>query len=172
MATVFGIEDVKPLLGIETTKHDNVLAGIIAEAEAIVTARCGPLVSTSITKRLSPNAEGVLALPVYPIVSVESITNVESGVALTLNTEDFDLTAGLLEPDGLSLCEEYDVVFHAGRDATAAADLKRAVVELVRYLFRPTQGPNPAAPQTSLGDNMAGLRAAEMLMAPYAMVTI
>ena len=69
MATVFGIEDVKPLLG-SRPEHDNVLAGIIAEAEAIVTARCGPLVSTSITKRLSPNAEGVLALPVYPIVSV------------------------------------------------------------------------------------------------------
>ncbi len=66
----------------------------------------------------------------------------------------------------------HEVLRHSGRPVlvvpegnTAAMPLKRAVIEMTRYLWRPMQGPtvNSQAVDTS----MAALRMAEMLMAPY-----
>lgn len=167
MTNVIQTGDVKELLGIETTKHDALLSKTIADAEAIVTRRCGPLVSTQVTRRVWPSG-GALVMPVYPIISVTSVTGVDTGNVIAVDDDDIDKAAGILTPDGLG-SEAYDVVVQAGRDATTVADLKRAVIEMVRYLWRPTQGPNPAAAQTDAGENMAAKRRAEELMFPYVM---
>lgn len=170
MTNAVQVGDVKELLGIETTKHDSVLGKVIADAEAVVVRRCGPLTSTEVTRRVWPSG-GALVLPVYPVVSVTSITGADTGNVLAIEDDDIDKAAGILTPDGLG-SEAYDVVYQAGRDVTAYADLKRAVIEMTRYLWRPTQGPNPAAAQSDLGENMAAKRRAEELMAPYVMAGV
>lgn len=161
--TTLTLADVKPLLNFQGTVDDDALESVIAQAEALVVERCGPVSDVTLTKRVEARGD-TLILPVIPAISVTSVTNVETGVAVTLDADDVNLTAGLIDAEYICDGELYEVVYHAGR-ATIPEPLKRAVIEMTRYLWRPMQGPtvNSQAVDTS----MAALRMAEMLMAPY-----
>lgn len=166
MTNVVGLEYVKPLLNMQTTVDDAVLTSVIAQAEALVAEKCGPLTATTLTKRVIARG-GKLVLPVVPVISVTSVTGVESGTALDLTNDDLvNLAAGVITVTGAWNGVAYDVVYQAGR-ATLPEPLKRAVVELTRYLFRPLQGPQ--VNNQVVDASMAAFRMAETLMAPYRM---
>lgn len=167
MANVVGLEYVKPLLNVQGTVDDAVLESVVAQAEVMVVQRCGPLTATSLTKRVRARG-GRLVLPVVPVISVTSVTAVESATAVDLTgTEDeVNLVAGIIKLSGARDGVAYDVVYQAGY-STTPEPLKRAVVEMTRYLFRPLQGPQ--VNNQVVDASMAALRMAEMLMQPYRM---
>lgn len=163
--TVYTKADVKPYLSMVTTDNDALIDLVIAEAEAMVVQRCGPLVSTSLTKRVFTDSDE-LVLPVIPALSITSVTGVETAATYALEANDTNLRAGIIDLDGASE-DAYDVVYTAGWadvKANVPADLRRAVIEMCRYLWRPQRG---TGSRQGSGDNMDSLRMAEMLMGPY-----
>lgn len=156
--------DVKPFLSMQQTDNDALVEDVIDQAEAYVVRRCGPLSSTATTRRLT--ARGCrLILPVLPVVSLTSVTAVESGDVVTIEDDDQNLTAGILGSSALIDGELYTVVWQAGH-SPLPADLKRAVIEMCRYLWRPQRGGGVRGGEQ---DQMAALRLAETLMEPYLM---
>lgn len=119
------------------------LQSFIDRAEAAVTRRCGPLVSTAVTARVTSGGDG-LALPQYPVQSLVSVAPV-GGSAYVLS--DLYVTPGGVVQwavMGSSLAAgRYDVTWNAGWAATAAAvpaDLKLGVLELIRHLWDSQRG--------------------------------
>ena len=139
MTNVVGLEYVKPLLNMQTTVDDAVLTSVIAQAEALVAEKCGPLTATTLTKRVIARG-GKLVLPVVPVISVTSVTGVESGTALDLTNDDLvNLAAGVITVTGAWNGVAYDVVYQAGR-AT---------------LPEPSSVPSSSSPATSSGPSRA-----------------
>jgi hypothetical protein len=133
------LADAKTHLNITVNTYDTELQAIIDSAEATLATRVGPLVTTSVTRRL---AGGVyqLALPITPAISLTSVTP-RSATALTLTDLYLDTTTGLVTYNNLGpfVAAYYDVVYDAGR-ATCPTDLLLAVKELVRHLWASQRG--------------------------------
>lgn len=166
MTNVVGLDYAKPLLNFQGTVDDDLLESVIAQAETMVVQKCGPLTATALTKRVIARG-GKLVLPVVPVISITSATAVESGVALDLTDANLvNLGAGVIAVTGVSDGVAFDVVYQAGYSTTPEA-LKRAVVEVARYLWRPLQG--PVVNGQAVDASMAALRMADYLMAPYRM---
>lgn len=103
--SVTTLAEAKTHLNLSTTQHDTELQTFIDRAEALVVERCGPLVATAQSGRYRASSAG-LALPVYPIRSITSVTEV-GGSALTV---------GDLEPTDAGIIEYADGIdFPAGR---------------------------------------------------------
>jgi uncharacterized phiE125 gp8 family phage protein len=136
------LPEAKTYLNLSTTQHDTELQLFIDRAEALVAERCGPLVATPKSGRYAAGSGG-LALPVYPIRSLTSVTPV-GGSALTIS--DLYVTdAGVVEwADGSPFGPgRYDVEWSAGHAAdagTVPADLKLGVLELIRHLWDTQRG--------------------------------
>ena len=168
--TTVTIADVKPYLNISATTNDDMITSCIAQAEEWVIDRCGPLASTNLTKRVELTGYSLM-LPVYPVISVTSVTGVDTGTVVTLEADDINLRTGIITPDTWPAADcVFDVVYVAGR-AAVPEQLKRAVIEMTRYLWRPQMG----AAQARQGDqsvSMASLRMAEFLIKKYAILQV
>lgn len=168
--TTVTIADVKPYLNISATTNDDVIASCIGQAEEWVIDRCGPLVSTNLTKRVELTGHSLM-LPVYPVISVTSVTGVDTGTVVTLDADDVNLRTGIITPDTWPTADHtFTVVYVAGRSAVPE-QLKRAVIEMTRYFWRPQMG----AAQARQGDQsvaMASLRMAEFLIQNYAILRV
>lgn len=158
---VLSKEDLKPYLNLDaTTSQDALIDLVIAQAEEWVANHAGPLASTTVTKQLVARGR-YLVVPVTPVLSVTSVTHVESGTVVTLEADDIDLGAGVLEGDTICDGEAYTVVYQAGY-TVPPEKLKRAAIEYARYLWRPQRGPQNK--QGNIDDSMASLRMAELLI--------
>lgn len=167
--TVYTKADLKPYLDLKATDNDALLELTIAQAEAWIEHRCGPLVSTTLTKRVRPAASGWLVLPVLPVVSVTSVTGVQSAEVVALEDDEIDLRAGIIKPDFTLTEPFYDVVYVAGWAASKGAvpaDLMRLVVEVTRDLWRSQRG---SGTRQGDADPGASRRLIAELMAPYQM---
>lgn len=136
------LDDAKGYLGMDLDKHteDTDLQGTIDAAEAIIGQRCGPIASTTVTRRIR-GGSWQLVLPVLPVISLTSVTPY-SGTALTLGDLYVDPVTGLVTFNTLSpfVSAYYDVVYEAGR-ATVPADLLLAIRKLVKHTWAPRRGP-------------------------------
>lgn len=137
--SALSLPDAKAHLNIEEPTYDTELMARIAAVEAAIAQRVGPLSSSTVTKRV-PGYAWNLHLPIYPVVSLTSVTPV-GGSALTLA----DL---YLEPDfgtvsfngsGFFSSNAYDVVYVAGR-ATVPGDLLDAVKKQLKRAWRDQRG--------------------------------
>lgn len=132
------LADAKAHLNITITTYDTELQTFIDAAEAIIAKRVGPLASTPISARVSGGS--VLLLPVIPALSLTSVTPV-GGTALTVGDLSLDGTVGIVTMTGRGFAStSYDVVYQAGR-STLPADLRMAVLELVRHLWESQRSP-------------------------------
>ena len=166
MTNVVGLDYAKPLLNFQGTVDDDLLESVIAQAETMVVQKCGPLTATALTKRVIARG-GKLVMPVVPAISITSVTAVESGTVVDVTDANLvNLGAGVIMVTGVSDGVAFDVVYQAGYSTTPEA-LKRAVVEVARYLWRPLQGPQVNG--QAVDASMAALRMADYLMAPYRM---
>ena len=166
MTNVVGLDYAKPILNFQGTVDDELLETVIGQAEAIAVEKYGPLVATALTKRVIARG-GKLVLPVVPAISITSVTAVESGTVVDVTDANLvNLGAGVIMVTGVSDGVAFDVVYQAGYSTTPEA-LKRAVVEVARYLWRPLQGPQVNG--QAVDASMAALRMADYLMAPYRM---
>lgn len=138
MSTVT-LAEVKAHLNIDSVAYDDELQTFIDAAEAVIVQRVGPLTATTVTARVN-GGDGGLILPVLPALSVTSVTPV-GGAALTVGDLYLDSASALVTYVSGSrfASTSYDVVYQAGR-ATLPADLKMAVLELVRHLWQTQRG--------------------------------
>jgi hypothetical protein len=129
------LEDVKTHLNITTNGYDAELTAIIAAAEAAIAQRVGPLEVTTVTARVD-GSSGVLVLPIWPVISLTSITD-SYGMVLTLGSLAYASDTGLVtyaNYGGSFTADYYTVVYQAGR-TTVPPDLLLAAKELVRHLW-------------------------------------
>lgn len=133
------LAEAKTHLNITATTYDDELQAVIDSAEATLTQRVGPLVSTPTTRRI-PGGSYQLALPVTPAIALTSVTP-RDGTALTLADLYLDVRSGMVTYNNLGpfVAAYYDVVYDAGR-STCPDDLLFAVKELVRHLWQTRRG--------------------------------
>lgn len=137
MSTVT-LADVKTYMNITTTTNDAELQLFLDAAEKSIINKCGPLVSTPVTKR-ARGGKTVLTVPVTPVLTLTSVTPV-NGTALDITKLNAD-PAGVIEylAGGTFASVFHDVVYTAGRSA-APVDLVHAVKEHTRHLWESQQG--------------------------------
>lgn len=157
--SVIAVEDFKAHVGLTDPVNDDTAQEILDAAESAVAALVGPLSPTTKTYA-SPATCSRLALPVLPVVSVET----PSGV--TVVDGPAGIVTGSFTADGA-------VTYTAGY-ADLPADLRLAVLELARHLWQSSQrGGRPAGPATPVvGAPMGGYllpNAVAALLEPYTM---
>jgi hypothetical protein len=133
------LADAKTHLNINVDTYDAELQAVIDSAEAALSQRVGPLVSTPTTRRI-PGGGYQLVLPITPVIELTSVTP-RDGTALTLSDLYLDVQSGMVTYNNLGpfVAAYYDVVYNAGR-ATCPDDLLFAVKELVRHLWQTRRG--------------------------------
>ena len=136
---VLPLSDLKKHLNITSNTYDDELESMIAAAEAAIAKRVGPLEPTTVTATVS--GSGALTLPVYPVLSLTSVTDA-GGTSVPLLGITTDLASGVLTGSGGAGIgsSTYTVVYSAGR-ATCPPDLLMAVLELVRHFWDTQRGP-------------------------------
>jgi hypothetical protein len=159
---VLTLGELKRHLGAKASDDEADLTALIDAAEAAVAQRCGPLVSTSTTKRVRGGGRA-LVLPVTPVVSVTSVTG-KSGSLVDAGSYFVWGDSGVVTATAGFAEEFYDVVYAAGR-ATCPADLLLGVKEMARYMWLSRRG--PAAGIAGSDTAVSALRRAEEFMAPY-----
>lgn len=162
--SVVTVAEVKTHLNITGGSSDTELQTFLDSAEALISRRVGPLTSTATTYRVDGGTD-TLSLPVTPAISLTSVTPV-NGTALTLADLDLDTATGLVRylAGGTFTAARYTVVYNAGR-ASVPDDLKMAVKELVRHLWR-TQRGSAVRPGSSDSDRVPGW------LVPYAVAEL
>lgn len=132
--SVLGLSDAKNHLNIPstTTTYDTELQAFIDGAEAAIAQQVGPLSTSTVTKRV-PGYGWNLHLPVYPAVSLTSVTPTGSVTALTLSTLYLDSESGTVSRNDLGFFtgSAYDVVYVAGR-STVPANLLQSVKDRLK----------------------------------------
>lgn len=138
--SVLTVDEARDYLNIASIETDTKIQDTIAAAQAAIEVKVGPLETTAKTARVR-GGNGVLVLPDYPVVSVQSIAPSDGS---TFEVADLyvDESGVLSHIDGCTYfgAAAYDIAYTAGR-ATCPGDLRRAVLELVRHLWQPQRGP-------------------------------
>jgi hypothetical protein len=146
------LADAKTFLNITAATYDAELQTFIDAAEAAIAQRVGPLTTSSVTKRV-PGYGWNLHLPIYPAVSLTSVTPV-GGTALTLSDLHLEGDVGAVSYNGGSFFTSpaYDEVYTAGR-ASVPADLLMKVKFVLKYLWNTQRGtgvrPGAAGPDAT-----------------------
>jgi uncharacterized phiE125 gp8 family phage protein len=162
---VLTLNEAKAHLNITSTTQDDELQTFMAAAEAAIERRVGPLVATSVTSRVAGGGE--LVLPFYPVLSVTAIAD-RDGNAVSVSDVYADSIGVVTGTYGFPSLA-YDVTYQAGHAATAAdvpADLRLAILEMVRHLWesqRRSRGQVTDVP----GSAHAFPYRVEELLAPY-----
>jgi len=135
---VLSLLEAKTHLNITATTYDAELMSIVVSAEAVLSARCGPLSPTTVTRRVVASGPS-LVLPVMPVVSLTSVTPA-GGTALTLVDLYLNQSAGVVtyNSGGTFRSAFYDVVYQSGR-VVVPEDLLYGLKELVRHLWSTSQ---------------------------------
>lgn len=147
--TVLDLAAAKEHLNIRVDTSDAELETFIAAAEAVLAQWVGPLEPTDLTARVAGYGWG-LHLPVFPAVSLTSVSPVGGGAA-DLSGLYLDQPSGTVtRNDGARFTAwAYDVEWTAGRE-TLPDDLLFADKELVREMWTTQRGSARAAPEMLL----------------------
>lgn len=135
--SVLTVDDAKAHLNITAEGNTGKLQGMIDAAEAAIARRVGPLEPTTVTVTTSGSA--ALNLPVYPILSLTSVTG-DGGTVIPLAGLTVDSQSGVITGSAGFGSGAYVVTYTAGRE-TCPADLLMAVKEMVRHLWETQRGP-------------------------------
>lgn len=148
--SVLSLTDAKVFLNIDDTTSDAELMAFIDAAEAAVAKRVGPLSTSTLTKRV-PGYAWELHLPIYPAVSLTSVTPV-NGTALTIGDFHLEPDVGAVSYNSGSFFSSlaYDVVYVAGR-SPVPTDLLELVKKRLKIDWNSQRGsaarPGPAPAQ-------------------------
>lgn len=137
--TLLQLPEVKVALNITGNSLDGLLQEYIEAAESIVGQQVGPLVPTTITRRVSAGTSGLM-LPVTPVVSLTSVTAVGATTGLDVETLRAGNRDGIVEytAGGRFARGDYEVTYVAGWDPVPVG-LKRATIALLRHLWKAEQ---------------------------------
>lgn len=148
--SVLDREAVKASLKIRTDQSDDDLDAILEAAQAAIEQRTGPLEPTEVTQLLTDTCgASTLVLQVTPVISLTSVTPA-GGTAFELSTLHVDADSGVVRllSGGTFGASSNTVIYQAGRE-TCPADLRLAVSELVRHMWRAFRGSGQVGGATS-----------------------
>lgn len=173
------LTDAKSLLGITDDRFDNELQRKLDAIEAsIERALNGPVVSRQITERVElTDYVSAILLRKRPVISVQSITAVSSGAAISTSDLDIDTNSGIVRRNlglpftvGNLFPPVVTVTYTAGLGATAPADVQEAEGIILRYQWESRRGSgggsNPEQLVMLPGMGYAIPARAAMLLAP------
>ena len=150
--SVVGLSEAKAHLNIPDSADGLELQGFIDSAEAAIGRRVGPLSPVTKTERVRGGGTA-LQLSSPPVISVTSVTSAEG--AVTVPSRLTVSSGGMVEFTffGFSWFPSrfYDVVYQAGWEVLPA-DLRLAVLEMVRGLWETQRGNAPGAAGALPGD--------------------
>lgn len=144
--SVLPLAEAKTYLNITAGTYDGELQGFIGAAEAAIAHRVGPLEPTVVTARIGGAA--ALVLPVYPVLSLTTIAD-DGGTSVPTVGLSVDLASGVVSGSTFG-SDFYTVTYSAGRNP-CPADLRLAVMELVRHMWQTQRGPT-ARPGSAASD--------------------
>ncbi len=105
----------------------------------------GPIVTRTVTQRISTDDCGRLVLPLRPVQSVTTATRVSDGTVFETDDLDVDTATGIVtKADGAGLpLDAYDIEYEAGRGTIneVSASLKLGVLIIAGHLWQTQQGP-------------------------------
>jgi Phage gp6-like head-tail connector protein len=169
--SALSLDEVKQHLNLTGTGSDVELQETIDAAERVIGHYVGPLEPTTKRSRVTAHA-GALILPVKPVLSITSATDRYSA-ALTTSELTVDGPTGIVSGYYIR-STDYDVTYIAGW-ATLPADLKQAVKEMVRHLWKVQRGgavrPGSAAADTATPGFLVPNVVASMIE-PYTSVAV
>lgn len=148
--SVLSLQDAKDHLNIpqSNTTYDAELQSKIATIQSSLEKLTGgPILTRSITERV-PGCYGDRALTVRqrPLIAVASITDVASGVALTISDLELDTNAGIIRRKlglpFLGLGGAYTVVYTAGWGTAIPAAFNEAGRIILEHLWQTQHGPS------------------------------
>lgn len=161
---ILSLVEANQFLQITTDTANSEVIAKIAEAVAVVERRCGPIDQVSVTETVEPFADA-LQLRRCPVLSLVSVADAD-GVAVDVSAlwlVDDGGPGVLRRRDGaLFTSLYYTVSYVAGRDS-CPDDLRSAVKEMLKYLWRSQRG---VATRADDGE-YDPLARANMLMAPH-----
>lgn len=136
---VLDLASAKVHLNITGTDHDTELTAMIADAEASIAERVGPLEPQARTVRVRPS--GASLLVPSPAATLTSVTDAD-GTTLTFADLHLEGRPGVITfNDGRTFTSRwYDVAYGYGRE-DCPADLVMAVKEMLRHLWQTQRGP-------------------------------
>lgn len=128
------VEDLLAELGNPAESAD--VATRLDIAVEYVERKCGPLTPREIISGRLTAQHGVIALPIYPVVSVDGVTTRPEGVTVDTTGWDVDLETGIIRgvPTGT-----YTVTYTAGW-AVTPQPLRLAVLLLASHLWETRRG--------------------------------
>jgi hypothetical protein len=158
------LEDARTHLNDTSNSDDLELQAMLDRAEAAITQLIGPLAPLSVTSSVDGRAGVVsfpdswdgrsLVLPVRPVISLTTVTG-SSGATVDPALLRVTSQGVVYYSDGFSRFNEiyYTITYQAGR-SVLSADLRLAVLELLRHLWETQRG---AANRSggALGDSLA-----------------
>lgn len=167
------LADAKTHLKITNDSQTGELQGFIDSAESVIAHRVGPLEATTFTTPVVSHGGRTLVLPVRPVLSLTSITSsgiVVPGAVTDLEAGIVTLADGARFPSG-----DLVVSYEAGR-TELPADLRMAILELVRHFWETQRGPTRrpgSTPSDSASNTVPGAAyllpfRVEQLLVPYA----
>lgn len=148
--SVLSLQDAKDHLNIPqtTTTYDNELLSKIATIQSTLEKLTGgPIITRSITERVTCGyGWNELAVRQRPLVGVTSITDVASGVALSLTDLDLDTNSGIIRRKlGLPFYGRsgaYSVVYTAGWGVAISPAFNEAARIILEHLWQTQHGPS------------------------------
>jgi hypothetical protein len=144
------LQDAKQALNIPATNtaSDDEIQGMIDTiVSSLEKITGGPLLNRSITERVSVSPDyRTLSLRKGPLVSVTSITDIASSVAMTITDLDLDTNAGIVRRKlGLPFLSRgpvYTVVYVAGWGTVLPAAFNQAARMILSHLWDTQRGPS------------------------------
>lgn len=121
----------------------------LAAATELVEKRVGPMVSRTVTSTVALSDDGLLVLPVWPVLSVETVTRVSDATAVNLTLVDVDIKGGRINLSawGSAMASTYyprrgplyTVAYTVGR-SPVPDDLKQATLAVAGHLWETQRG--------------------------------
>jgi hypothetical protein len=149
--SVLTLDEAKDHLNIKDSANDTKVQTYLDAAESAIGQWVGPLEPTTVTQRVCGNQ---IVLNTIPAISLTSVTPT-GGTAVNLSGSYVHGASGVVSwINGTSPLAwlDYDVVYVAGwADDSLPADLKLAVLEMLRHLWTSQRGgtTRPGAQQDS-----------------------
>lgn len=138
------LADFKQHLSKSDDTDDFELNVMLEAATELAEGLVGPIVNRSVTSRVHFPG-GVLTLPSWPVVSVESVTDVRGDSSYVAADLEVDTAAGMVRLDGGGALSAgvWDVTYTAGRAAAAVdvpASIRLAVLIIGKHLWETQRG--------------------------------
>ena len=141
------LQEFREFLNVATTDTagDEERWGKLLAATRLVESRAGAMEVRSVTSRVT--GYDALILPLGPVISITSITNILAGTTVTLLADSVDVSAGVVTlPYGGNIKRAYSVVYKIGR-VPVGEHLREATMVVGEQLWQSQRTPMMIQPR-------------------------